>query len=211
VSEWKLFDEIPYFATPEFFAAHPWIEPAHQIGHAERMQMVLSAILRLHNGHLLESLCDLGCGDGTLLRLIRSETQITRLWGITQSQDDIDVAWSHDLNVAQGNFLPADIHWADVTVMTEVLEHLIDPHGFLRRIESQYLIASSPSAETDKWHYEHHTWAWDTDGYAKMIANAGFKILDQAECMSEKTYDHGTGLFQPLRFQVIVAQRNGES
>lgn len=207
MSEWKLFDEPPFYATPEFFAAHPWISPVHQIGHAERTHMVLNAILRLTDGKIFESLCDLGCGDGSLLRQVRNETVISRLWGMTQSQGDIDVAWSHDLNVVQGNFLTDIDEWAEITVMTEVLEHLLDPHAFLRRIESQYLVASSPSAETDKWHYEHHTWAWDLTGYAEMIADAGFTILDQAECMSEKTYDHGTGLFQPLRFQVVVAER----
>lgn len=209
MTEWRLWegDEPPFFTTPAFFQAHPWISPVHQIGHAERMQMVVESITRLDGENFIESICDLGCGDGSLLRDVRNVTSIQRLWGITHSLQDIAVAWSHDLNAVHGNFLTDEFEWADITVMTEVLEHLVDPHSFLKRVESQYLVASSPSAETSDWHYEHHAWAWDLNGYEDLVTNAGWRVLWQDECSSAQSYNHGTELSQPLRFQVVVCVR----
>jgi hypothetical protein len=210
VTEWRLFEEdtIPEFTTSEFFAAHPWIEPVHQIGHTERTDMVAEVIDDLCEFHLVRSFLDLGCGDGSLLRRISECRPDTKLRGITASADDAMHAYAYGLDgVEVGDFMRRQIYWEEVTVMTEVLEHLLDPHAFLKTIKSEYLVASSPSAETDTWHYEHHAWAWDLDGYRKLIEDAGWKMLTQRECSSAKSYDHGTGLFQPLRFQVIVAER----
>jgi SAM-dependent methyltransferase len=210
VTEWRLFEKgtIPYFSTDEFFATHPWIEPAHQIGHAERMEMVADAFRDLISNAHVTSVLDLGCGDGSLLRMIRENVAPgAKLRGITRSPDDAMHALAYGLDVEVGNFLTSVIQWEEVTIMTEVLEHLYDPHGFLARIESKYLIASSPSAETSDWHYEHHTWAWDLVGYLDLIEDAGWHILDQRECSSAASYDHGTGLFQPLRFQAVTAVR----
>jgi len=39
-------------------------------------------------------------------------------------------------------------------------------------------VASSPFRETDKDHYEFHTWAWDPDGYAKLLNDNGWMIID---------------------------------
>jgi hypothetical protein len=70
---------------------------------------------------------------------------------------------------------------ADVYVMTEVLEHLADPHRMVRRVHNRWahLIASSPWTETYDSHDECHAWAWDKEGYAKMIADAGFTVHAQ--------------------------------
>lgn len=210
MTEWRLWegDEPPFFTTSEFFAAHPWIEPVHQIGHAERTAMVADVIDDLCEFHLVESFLDLGCGDGSLLRQVREMRPHAKLRGITASLDDAAHAYTNGLDgVEVGDFLSQQLQWEQVTVMTEVLEHLVDPHGFLRQIESEYFVASSPSAETGDWHYEHHAWAWDLDGYMELMSNADWHVIWQRECLSEKSYDHGTGLYQPLRFQVVVCER----
>ena len=71
------------------------------------------------------------------------------------------------------------INWADVYVITEVLEHLTDPHAMVRRIYERgaQLVCSSPWNETYDSHDACHAWAWDRDGYAKMITDAGFDIV----------------------------------
>jgi hypothetical protein len=61
--------------------------------------------------------------------------------------------------------------------MTEVLEHLIDPHGTLLALPSEFVVVSSPYGETGDAHYEFHLWAWDEEGYAKMVEDAGYEIL----------------------------------
>lgn len=209
MTEWRLFDEgtVPEFTTEAFFEAHPWIEPAHQIGHAERTQMVVEVIDDMCEFELVDSFLDLGCGDGSLLRMIREMRPNVKLRGITASFDDVMHATAYGLDVVQGNFLTDTFGWEQVTIMTEVLEHLYDPRGFLNRIGSEFLVASSPSAETDLWHYEHHAWAWDIDGYVQLLEETGWRVRAGRECTSADVYDHGTGLFQPLRFQCVVAER----
>jgi hypothetical protein len=64
-------------------------------------------------------------------------------------------------------------------VATEFLEHLADPHGFVRTLPGcyQWVVASSPAFETASSHYAFHTWAWDTDGYRALFERAGFDVL----------------------------------
>lgn len=211
MTEWRLFEEgaVPVFTTQEFFAAHPWISPAHQIGHAERMQMVLQAYRDLSHARATEALTDLGCGDGSFLELLRASGEMppVRAWGYDAGTGNVEVARQKGLDVRQANILTDELEYGDIITVTEVIEHLLDPHTFLRSLPSKYLIATSPSAETDEWHYEHHAWAWDIDGYSKLLHDAGWMELRHYECFSKQMYDHGTGFFQPLRFQAIVASR----
>ncbi len=88
-------------------------------------------------------------------------------------------------NVAQGLRERLSEHGsANLIVATgasqfEMLEHLVDPHGFVRRIadHSRFLVASSPWTETKEAHYEFHTWAWDVAGYAELLESNGWSIL----------------------------------
>jgi hypothetical protein len=209
VTEWKLWegDAPPFFTTTEFFAAHPWIDPNHQIGHAERMQMVHAAFQNLMVfDPTIKTLTDLGCGDGSFLDLIRD---LVVGWGYDAGPANITIAEVKQLSVAVADIIKdaRALTYGDVVTVTEVVEHLVDPHTFLRYLPGKYLITTSPSAETDVWHYEHHAWAWDRPGYVKLVEDAGWSILHHYETWSEKTYDHGTGHFQQLSFQAIVAQR----
>jgi hypothetical protein len=76
-------------------------------------------------------------------------------------------------------------HWdevvdADIYVITEVLEHLTDPHEMVRRIyrRGAQIVASSPWTEHAKSHDECHAWAWDMEGYAALLTQAGFRIKE---------------------------------
>jgi hypothetical protein len=71
------------------------------------------------------------------------------------------------------------VRCGDVVVMTEVTEHLSDPHGVLRWLRGRctWLMMSSPYTETDAVHVEEHAWAWDEAGYGAMITGAGWEIV----------------------------------
>ncbi len=72
-----------------------------------------------------------------------------------------------------------DIEWGEIAVATEMLEHLVDPHDFVRRIagHARALVCSSPWQERPGNAYEFHTWAWDFDGYRALIEQGGFHVV----------------------------------
>jgi hypothetical protein len=92
-----------------------------------------------------------------------------------------------------------------MVTLSEVVEHLADPHQFLSTLPGDTLVVSSPSAETDEWHYADHAWAWDLDGYRDLVSNAGWHVVKQEECVGG-TNNHG-GIVREQRFQAIVARR----
>lgn len=126
---------------------------------------------------------DLGCGDGGLLTLLTGDNLIAlgydfapanvagweeRGVGRLTRQRDVVAEWDR-------------VAYADVYVLTEVLEHLTDPHGMLRRVRARgaQVVCSSPRFETYESHDACHAWAWDTEGYAALLYNAGFTLEAQ--------------------------------
>lgn len=191
MTEWRLFEPgtVPAFTTPQFFAAHPWVSPGHQTGHAERTAM--TATLVREYVAAARTLSDLGCGDGTLLASLRDLP--LRMWGYDAGRDNVAVAQAGGLDVRLADFVAAPVEFGDVVVMSEVLEHLADPHGWLAGLPACTLIASTPSSERGDWHYEHHAWAWDTEGFAAMLANTGFVVLDQRTVFGGINHHNGPG------------------
>ncbi len=89
---------------------------------------------------------------------------------------------------------------------SEVVEHLAEPEKFLRSLpDCDALVLSSPSAETGDWHYGHHAWAWDMNGYADLVRRCGWKVTHQVECDGGVNW-HG-GITREQRFQAIAAER----
>lgn len=209
MTEWRLFPEnaVPEFTTRAFFESHPRIAQEHQIGFNARMRLAVDAVLELtRRVSVIQSVVDLGCDDGELLYRIREERPwLTPLRGYTLGSQSVEFARSRGLDVTQGDFLTDDVGEFDLTVMTEVLEHLTDPHSFLKQVESPYLVVSSPSAETDEWHYEHHAWAWDLEGYRSLVEDAGWFVVKQDECLAGFVLHMNETRSQ--RFQVITARR----
>jgi hypothetical protein len=84
------------------------------------------------------------------------------------------------VNVELGDVLSGQVRWGDVVVVTEMLEHLVDPHGFVQNIPNsvRFVVASSPVNETDRNHYEFHLWAWDAAGYAALFTDVGWTVVD---------------------------------
>jgi predicted TPR repeat methyltransferase len=205
VSEWKLFEgDVPYFSTPEFFAAHPWVPPENQAGHAQRQAMVgemVSFVLTQQPG--IKTLTDLGCGDGSLLHLLRGLP--VKAWGYDLGEANLKRAAELGLDVRRADIF-SGLEYGDMLIASEVVEHLAKPEAFLRGLpDCKALILSSPSAETDEWHYEHHAWAWDMRGYADLVTRCGWRVLEHRECDGGVNW-HG-GVTKPQRFQAIHAHR----
>lgn len=218
MSEWKLWDgdKPPVFTTPGFFVSHPHIPGGHQVGYYERVELVMDMLENVHqmygNIETLGALCDLGCGDGTLLQRAQARWPRVKMWGYDLGRGNVRIAQERGLDVQQRDILDDDLFVAPITLVTEVLEHLEDPHRFLRTLRSQYLVATSPARETDQWHYEHHAWAWDEEGFETMIKNAGWNIKSTSGTVAKDRVTFGpVAEHKEPWFQCVFARRNDRS
>lgn len=198
MAEFKLFEgdlaEVSTFNFHEHRERAPHLE---QYVHQGRLRlaadMVREAVDRVEGRTTSPAtIIDLGCGDGGLLSLI-SRLPFVTAFGY-DFQPSNEQGWvERNVNAKAMNFLDFDnVSDADVYVMTEVLEHLTDPHGFVRKIRARgdrvQLVASSPWTEHAGSHDGCHAWAWDEEGYKQLMWQAGFKVVRHET----------TGMFQVL-------------
>ncbi len=179
MSEWRLSDEdVPHVSTAEFHAHRERAAHLEDPLHRPRLDLAASFVLdAVERGAKTAS--DLGCGDGGLLSLIQPHVTA---WGYDFCPAN-SAGWSErGVNAEFLDVFGADrdrVNLGDVTCVTEVLEHLADPHGAVRWIGtcSRYIVASSPWNETSSAHDECHAWAFDPDGYCELIEQGGFEVL----------------------------------
>jgi 2-polyprenyl-3-methyl-5-hydroxy-6-metoxy-1,4-benzoquinol methylase len=178
VTEWRLFDEgtIPAFTTPEWYDGRDNAAHLEDPGHRPRMVRASMMVAQAAYSYGLQSVVDLGAGDGGLLSLLGP---MVRAWGYDLSPNAAAHAKLRGVDVRYGDVLSGPVEWGQLAVATEMLEHLIEPQAFVKTIRAncKALVASSPFTETPESHYEFHTWAWDFDGYAAMLRGAGWRIL----------------------------------
>jgi 2-polyprenyl-3-methyl-5-hydroxy-6-metoxy-1,4-benzoquinol methylase len=195
VAEWKCFvDEVAHVSTFEFHEHRERAPHLEQPIHHGRLMMALDFAKRVHHPSYTQYV-DLGCGDGGLV----SELRRHELDAYGVDFQPTNVAGWHERNIrgfcTAMNFVEEwhRVPHADVYIATEVLEHLTDPHDMLAKIRARgaKLVCSSPWDETFESHDACHAWAWDMEGYAKLVTDAGFRVVAH-----EKTY----------RFQVILAE-----
>lgn len=181
MTELRFFDEgvVPEWTTPEWYAGRETAPHLEQDGHRERLLATADIINKLNP----TSVVDLGAGDGGLLSVLNC----TNKWGYDLQQTNVDVARNTrhvdvSLRDVVNGPLKNFITWGVLAVATEMLEHLIDPHGFVKWVYDQKytatFVASSPWNEVDGHHYEFHTWAWDMEGFRAMFESAGFKVTN---------------------------------
>jgi 2-polyprenyl-3-methyl-5-hydroxy-6-metoxy-1,4-benzoquinol methylase len=153
--------------------------------HRARLQCAAYYVARASGGITPCRVVDLGCGDGGLVSVLVNVGGLD-VYGYDFQPSNV-AGWvergvEHRCRAMDfvANFdAIANICGAHVYVMTEVLEHMEDPHGFLRRVRKTgaSLVCSSPWMEHEGNIDACHAWAWDTPGYVAMLEGAGFKII----------------------------------
>jgi predicted TPR repeat methyltransferase len=178
VSEWKFFDDTSYVSTFEFHEHRERAPHLEQSVHVGRLHLA-AEFVRVYG--VAVDIVDLGCGDGGLLSLLRGMVAPgVSLRGYDFAPANSQGWLERGVQAEALNFVEqwASVAEADLYVMTEVLEHLQDPHQMVRRVYARnaVLVCSSPFTESDLSHDGAHAWAWDQEGYVKMITDAGFTI-----------------------------------
>jgi hypothetical protein len=192
--EWRLFPEgtVPEYTRPDWYAGREAAPHLEQVGHRDRLLQTAGFVAQAAFSLRVDTVVDLGSGDGGLLSLLGPSLTA---WGYDLTPANVEAAKERGVDVRYGDVVDGDIEWGQVAVCTEMLEHLIDPHAFVRRIAGhvQALVCSSPHDEWAGHAYEFHTWAWDLVGYRALLEQGGFKVLRQRKV-------HG--------FQVVLAVRS---
>lgn len=190
--EYRLFDpaDPPEWLDPEWWRDRPHCDHLGSPTGAHVARLKAAAALAMKAaGSFTTQITDLGAGDGALLELIvvSDPRWRTHVWGYEIIREDQRFATrKRGVNVDLVNVrqeLESDgLALGPVVVLTEVLEHMADPHGFLAllaaRPEVRYVVASSPRNETPEQHEWNHAWAWDPDGYREMFVAAGFEARE---------------------------------
>lgn len=168
MSEWR-FDPSGYHSTLEFHEDREVADHVNQPGHQARMFVAKELIERTG----ATSWIDYGCGNGGLLLIAEIDTKE----GFDFQPANVTDAQAKGLPVKYCNFVELDpLPYAEVVSLCEVLEHMDDPHGFLRRVGCRWLVASVPLNETPESHWFGHVWGWDPEGFVTMIIDAGFVV-----------------------------------
>lgn len=166
---------IPDYCTPEWYLDREVAPHVDQDMHRPRLETAAKLVMQVWKPEL--TVVDLGAGDGGLLSLL-TEIPKSQKWGYDLQPSNVEGAKNRDQDVRYGNVFD-DIEWGNISIATEMIEHLVDPHGFVNMVsqKSKYLIASSPWTESHANHYEYHAWAWDVEGYARMLNSNGWKVV----------------------------------
>jgi hypothetical protein len=189
--EHRLFDPAnpPEWLDPEWWRDH---EHCDHLGsptgaHVARLRAAAELAARAAEMAGTVNVVDLGAGDGALLSLLPDELR-ARSFGYDVINNDIIYAQrARGVELRPTSNLFDDLDYehfelGPVVVLTEVLEHMADPHGFLAllyaRPEVRFVVASSPFQETPEKHEWNHAWCWDTLGYEQMFHAAGFEALN---------------------------------
>jgi SAM-dependent methyltransferase len=98
---------------------------------------MLARVLRDRNSTGPAVIIDLGCGDGSTLAATAGENPGHRFAGIDWSSDGLKQAHALGLTVLRGGVapgLPIADGVADVVIMSELIEHLVDPDGAIAEV-----------------------------------------------------------------------------
>jgi SAM-dependent methyltransferase len=102
---------------------------------AQRQARMLAEVLRGVAGPAV--ILDVGCGDGSALAAAKEHNPGHRFAGIDWSADALRQAQARRLTVVRGSVdprLPVADGAADVVIMSELIEHLVDPDGAVAEV-----------------------------------------------------------------------------
>ncbi len=167
------FDTEEFYSSEEFHVDREAADHLHEDGHGARIRTVAGLVNALFQEIGTEkSLIDYGCGNGGLLSLLEGDD----LLGLDFCRANVNQAVELGRPVVFSNFVETSYR-SDVAVLSEVLEHMVDPHGFLKDLQTTYLVASVPNGETPDSHYPYHLWGWDVEGFQKVLEGAGYEVM----------------------------------
>jgi 2-polyprenyl-3-methyl-5-hydroxy-6-metoxy-1,4-benzoquinol methylase len=169
---YKYFTE-PKFHDAEFYKDREAADHIHEPGQRVRLLKTLADIQWLFDcDPKLKGVTDLGCGNGGLLWELGKR-------GITGKGYDLSpkaVEFAKEQYGVDASLLDFTqetdaVEFGDVIVLTETIEHLVDPKGLLAKLKnkSRWVVASVPAAENEKKHYEFHLWAWEPAAFVNMF------------------------------------------
>ena len=125
---------------------------------------------------------DFGAGNGGLLNVLQKEHNLC-CWGYDMSP--LAVKWGQekygvDLTCLDVTEWAERKKYGDCVVMTEFLEHLVEPHWMLKMAygheEVQSIVASVPGFEDPRNPYEFHLHCWHGSSFADMFTRIGWKV-----------------------------------
>jgi 2-polyprenyl-3-methyl-5-hydroxy-6-metoxy-1,4-benzoquinol methylase len=172
----------PHSHDFEFYKEIPSADHINQVdgGHRFRLLKTLEHLKLIVDPN--DTVCDFGCGNGGLIREIEKEIP-NQIWGYDLMPNNIaDAVSKGSNNIKLCDFVVdpnKEVKYPDIAICTEVLEHLIDPDGFLIRLREnnvKAIIASSPNYETPIYHAPGHLWVFNGDTYKEMFDNAGWEV-----------------------------------
>lgn len=178
----KLFDE-PKFHDATFYEGREVSDHIHESAHRGRILKALADVNYLLDfDDKSETVGDFGCGNGGMLWMLKQKSPDTVSWGYDLSPKAIEYAKEkYGVNAFLKDFPnDADVQYPDIAVMTEVLEHLVDPPAMLKKLKKggvRWIVATSPMWEDAHNHYEYHLWAWDAQGFKQLFKDAGYFIF----------------------------------
>jgi cyclopropane fatty-acyl-phospholipid synthase-like methyltransferase len=107
----------------------------------------------------VNSILEIGCGNGSTGEYALNHGICLEYFGIELSEDAANIAKRKLTQVLVGNIEFMDLPWKkkkfDAIIMSEVLEHLVDPWNLIRRIkkwmnQDAIVLASSPNIANHK-------------------------------------------------------------
>lgn len=156
-------------------------------------------VYRLLKPLKLNSILDVGCGEGITLSKFEKERIGKKLFGIDYSDDALKIGkkiYPH-LNLKKGNIynIKEKDNSFDLVMATEVLEHLDDPEGALKeliRVSKKYVMLSVPNEPffiganllRGKYlkgfgNHPEHINHWTFFSFRKFLKRNGLKIVKQ--------------------------------
>jgi len=177
----KFFDQ-PQFHDEAFYRDREVADHINQPGHRERLLRTLYDILYLLDVDMeATTVGDFGCGNGGMLRELKKRRPDIASWGYDLSPKAVTHAKEvYGVDATLLDFTKDQVKFPAIAVMTETLEHLVDPEAFLLKLRDgkvKWLVISVPLEENDHNHYEFHLWAWDRASFAEIFNRLGYTVI----------------------------------
>jgi 2-polyprenyl-3-methyl-5-hydroxy-6-metoxy-1,4-benzoquinol methylase len=189
LTEHRLFDPA---APPAWLDSRWWTETPNcnhldgetAFAHRPRLEAAAKSAVRCAELAGTQQIVDVGAGDGGLLSLL-PEPYRSLSYGYEIITDSVRHAGEvRGVEVRRADVLRDELALGPVVTATEMLEHLDDPHGFVKRLyespDTRFMVASSPQFETPEVHCDNHAWAWDMAGYEAMFVAAGWNVVENS-------------------------------